>query len=486
MTRRGMAPFKAGLLTAVVLVLLVYFGYTKANPFSNPYELTAAFRDVGTLKARAPVRIAGVEVGQVTEIEPVADEGAAEVTMELDDDALPLHRDATLKVRPRILLEGNAFVELSPGSPSATELDDGTTVPVSQTSTAVTLPDILNLLDSDTRTDLRSLLYEFGTKGLVEGGGAAAINRTIPLFEPAYRLTAMTNEALLGTDPRRDIPRLLRGQARAFGALADDPDALEELVTDLNVTAGSLARQDVALAASVPALRDTLRVGQPALGAVNDALPTLRTFAIEALPGVRSTLPTLEAGIPWIRQARGLVSQDELRGLSADLRQAVPDLVRLNTRLIPFLDQLRAASSCTNRVLVPFAESEIPSIEAGNTGQQVRRQINRSFVGLAGESRVNDANTPVFHIQGVPPSNVALGRIEPAAPLDPGTPPPHRPDVACETQEPPNLRAPAGPAPAYGGSGGAPPAATAARATAARAGLNRLLRAEQRREGAGR
>jgi hypothetical protein len=129
----------------------------------------------------------------------------------------------------------------------------------------------------------------------------------------------------------------------------------------------------------------------------------------------------------------------------------VPSLVRLNTRLVPFLHQLRALSSCTNHVLVPFAESDIPSIEEGNSGQSVRAQINRSFVGLAGESRVNDANTPVFHIQGVNPFKLATGKVEPAAPLDANMPPPHRPDVPCETQDPPNLQAPGGDATQYGG-----------------------------------
>ncbi len=454
--RRGLTPFKAGLLTAVILVLLAYFGFSKDNPFANPYELKAAFRDVRSLKPRSPVRIAGVDVGQVTKIETLSEDGAAQVTMEMKEDALPLHTDATLRVRPRILLEGNFFVDLQPGSPSAAQLDDGETVPVTQTSASVTLPEILEVLDTDTRADLRTLLYEFGTVGLIQGGGARAFNRTLPLLAPAYRLTAITNEALLGVDPRRDIRRLLRGQARAFGALADNPEALKELVTDLNVTAGALARQDSALAASVPALRDTLSAGLPALDAVNNALPTLRAFSLEATPGVRSTVGTLDAAIPWIEQATGLVGQDELRGLSADLRQAVPSLVRLNTDLIPLLNRLRPISSCTNQVLVPFAESEIPSLEPGNAGQEVRRQINRSFVGLAGESRNNDANTPVFHVQGVAPSNLALGQIQPAAPLDPNTPPSHRPDVPCETQEPPNLTAPGGPAPAYSATGGGP------------------------------
>jgi phospholipid/cholesterol/gamma-HCH transport system substrate-binding protein len=118
--------------------------------------------------------------------------------------------------------------------------------------------------------------------------------------------------------------------------------------------------------------------------------------------------------------------------------------VKLNKRLVPTLRQLRALSSCTESVLVPFIESPIPSIEAANNGQIVRSQIMRSFVGLAGESRVSDANTPVFHIQGVSPLNLTNGRIEPAAPQNPNMPPEHRPDVACETQEPPNLAAPGG------------------------------------------
>jgi phospholipid/cholesterol/gamma-HCH transport system substrate-binding protein len=370
--------------------------------------------------------------------------------MELRNDALPIHDDARAQIRSRIFLEGNFFVEIQPGSPSTGELDDNSTLPLTQTASAVTLPDILDVLDSDVRGDLQTFLHEYGTVAL-EGGGAKAFNRAIPSFEPAYRYGALTNDALLGVDPEHDVQRLLRGQQKTFAGLSSNPDALKELVTDLNTTAGAIASEDSALAAAVPALRDALREGYPALGELNAALPTLRTFAREAIPGVRSSVPALDAAIPWFRQARGLVQESELKGLAADLRRAVPSLVKLNTRLVPFLGQLRALSSCTNSVLVPFMESEIPSIEEGNSGHAVREQINRSFVGLSGESRVTDANTPVFHIQGVNPLKLATGRIEPAAPPNANVPPPHRPDVPCETQEPPNLQAPGGDATLYGG-----------------------------------
>jgi phospholipid/cholesterol/gamma-HCH transport system substrate-binding protein len=453
-----MSAFKAGVLALVVLVVATYFGFTKANPFANPFELQAVVRDAQNLNTGAPVRIAGVDVGKVTKVE-AAEEGqaAARVTMELRDDALPVHKDATLEIRSRILLEGNFFVDLRPGSPSAADYDSGDTIPITRTTASVTLPDILSVLKSDVRTDLQTLLHEYGTEALSRGG-AEALNDAIPSFEPAYRFSALTNDALLGVQPEQDQQRLLRGQQRVSAALADDPAALQELVSDLNTTAGALASQDSALAASVPALRDTLRAAQPALAELNAALPTLRTFSREALPGVRSSVAALDAGIPWIGQARRLVQEDELKGLAADLRQAVPPLVRLNRRLIPFLSQVRALSSCTNRVLVPWVEDDIPSIEEGNSGHAVREQINRSFVGLAGESRNTDANTPVFHIQGVAPMKLTAGEIEPAPPPDPTVPPAHRPDVPCETQEPPNLSAPAGSAldPRYTQLGAAP------------------------------
>ena len=453
-----MSAVKAGILAVVVLVVASYFGFTKANPFANPFELEAVVRNAQNLQVRAPVRIAGVEVGKVTKVEAADDgESAARVTMELRDDALPIHNDATLEIRSRILLEGNFFVDLKPGTPGTGDYESGDTVPITRTASSVTLPDILAVFESDVRNDLQTLLREYGTEALSKGG-AEALNKAIPSFEPAYRLSALTNDALLGVQPEQDQQRLLRGQKRVFEALSDNPEALRELVTDLNATAGAIASEDSALEASVPALRDTLRAAQPALAELNAALPTLRTFSVEALPGVRSSVAALDAAIPWIGQARQLVQEDELKGLAADLRQAVPSLVKLNKRLIPFLDQLRAVSSCTNRVLVPFAESPIPSIEEGNSGQLVREQINRSFVGLAGESRNHDANTPLFHVQGVAPMKLTAGQLEPASPPDPTTPPQHRPDVPCETQAPPNLAAPAGSAldPRYTQLGAAP------------------------------
>src|SRR4051794_13788173 len=98
MRNSGIGPFKAGILALVLISLFAYFGFTKSNPFSNPYQLHAVFDNVNNLKPNSPVRIAGVDVGRVKKVEPITSgEGAGKVTMEIKDKGLPLHKDATLK-----------------------------------------------------------------------------------------------------------------------------------------------------------------------------------------------------------------------------------------------------------------------------------------------------------------------------------------------------------------------------------------------------
>jgi phospholipid/cholesterol/gamma-HCH transport system substrate-binding protein len=451
MSRRsnGMSPFRAGILALVIVGLFAYFGFTKANPFANPYEFKAVFNDVNNLKPNSPVRIAGVEVGKVLKVEPVTEgKGAAEVTMEVEDKGLPIKDDAELKIRPRIFLEGNFFVDLEPGSPSAAELDDGGTIPVTQTAAPVQWGDLLTALQSDTRADLQTFLREY-SKGL-DKGGAEGFNEAIRYWEPAYRYSSLANDATLGQDPNHDLQRVLRGQQKTFAAIAKDERSLKDLVTNFNVTAGAFAREDQALAASIPALQNTLRVGHPALESLDEALPSLRAFARDALPGVRSSDETLAASLPFITQARLLMSERELRGTARVLRQTIPDVVAFNRTSVPFLRENRALSACTNNVLVPFMGLKIPNPESGNEAQNsdqpVRAQLQRGFPGLSGESRLSDGNNQFFHAGISPPGN----RVRPGPPPDGGSMPmTHRPDMPCENQELPNLHAPGGPIPAF-------------------------------------
>jgi ABC-type transporter Mla subunit MlaD len=443
---KGMAPFTAGLIAVALIAAGTLFAFTKFNPFANPYKLTAAFESANNLKPNSPVRIAGVDVGKVKTVEAQPN-GTAIVEMEIKDKGLPIHRDAELKVRPRIFLEGNFFVDISPGSPSEPEQEDGgDPIPMSQTAAPVQFGDLLAALQSDTRADLQTFLKEY-SKGL-SGEGARGFNESLRYGKAAFKNSAIVNQATLGLEPTRDVQRLLKGQQKTFAALVEDEDALKNLVTNFNITAGAFAREDVALEASVPALRNVLRTGSPALASLNSALPSLRSFAVDALPGVRSSDPTLKAALPFIHQARLLVGPHELQAAARQLRRHVPNLTRLNVSLVPFLEQARLLSSCTNEVLLPFAKSPLPNPdEPGNNNQPFFRQAPRGLVGLSGESRLSDGNNSFFHTSAVP-----LGpQVRPAAPPDNGNQPPaRRPGTPCETQEPPNLNAPGGSLAQYG------------------------------------
>jgi virulence factor Mce-like protein len=474
------SPFATGAIAIVVIVVGAYFAFTKANPFADPYELSFVVRSANELKQHSPVRIAGVEVGQVTSVEPIAsddrdllperaDESYARVKMQIDDDeALPIKEDATIKIRNRIFLEGNYFVELHPGSPSAEEIPSGSTLPPNQADFPTQQHQVLqDVLRHDQREDFRTIFHELSTA--LEGSGAAGFNEAIRYWERAYRDSASVSEAYLGTE-NHDLSRLLRGQGEVFGALSRNEDALKGLVTNLNTTMGAFASQEDNLKAAIPQLRDVVKVGRPALQSLNSALPSLRAFAREALPGTRAASPTLDAQIPLVQQLRGLVSKDELQGLADDLRDAVPDIIHLNKGSTKTFRYTRALSSCQNNVLVPFAQDPIPdpdfdtdNPDDDNSGEPWYKQQQRAFVGLAGESRLFDANSSYFRVQagGGPVQLVTTGEagqdyfsrqlfpiegVRPVAPPSDDYRPKFRPDQPCELQEVPDLHAAQAPA----------------------------------------
>lgn len=452
--RRGMAPFIAGAIAIVLLAVGTYFAFTKANPFASPFEVTAVFENTNRLANRSPVRIAGVDVGKVVAVEPMENgSGLIKVKMEIKDEGLPIKKDATLKVRSRLFLEGNYFVDVEPGTPNAPNLGDGDTIPPNQTASPVQFGQFLTTLQSDTREELQTFLREYSS-GL-KGSGARGFNEAIKHWEDAYRNTSQVNDATRGIE-QHDLSRVLRGQGRVFGALSRDEIALKELVSDLNETVSGFARQEDNLSAAIPELRDVFRVGRPALASLNRAFPEIRGFARDALPGARSSSPTLDAQLPFIKQARQLVADDELGGLTRRLRRAVPFLARLNRRSPKTFEQNRALASCQNNVLLPFAKSPIPDPDFDyHTDEPWFEESGRAFVGLSGESRTADANSPFFRTLagGGPTTLVSTGEagerlfgqlmfpLNGVRPARPSRRPPLRPNVPCEIQDPPDLNA---------------------------------------------
>jgi ABC-type transporter Mla subunit MlaD len=442
---RGLSPFAAGLLAIVLIALGTYVGFTKANPFASHFEIQAAFRTSADLKTKSPVRISGIDIGTVSKIEPIGQgEPGSLVTMRINDSGRPLRTDATAKVRPRIFLEGNYFVDLQPGSPSAPEMKEGGTIPATNTAAPVGFGQLLETLQSDTREDLRIVLQEYG-RGLALKGGDG-YNRSIRHQLPAFRDSAIVNDATLGLE-ENDLSEYLYEFGSVAEGLDRDPEQLKALITDFAATADAFALEERNLSATIDQLPDTLRVGRSALGELNEALPPLRRFARAMTPAVRSSGPALDATLPFVRQMRGLVSRPELRGLVADLRPTVPELAKLNRGGVALQEQQRLLSSCQNNVILPWQEDTVPDPFIPAKGKVYQEGV-KWFPGIAGESRSFDANGQYIRTvaAGANFANFIGDRIfltgRPLQAVNPPkkSDPPLRTDVPCETQQPPDLR----------------------------------------------
>jgi phospholipid/cholesterol/gamma-HCH transport system substrate-binding protein len=458
--RRTLSNFAAGAIALVVTVVVVYFGFTKAIPFKHHFTISATFPTSNNLRPNSPVRIAGVAVGKVVAVQHLrAGEPGALVKMQIDAKGLPIHKDATFAIRPRIFLEGNFFVDVHPGTPSAPALGDGDKVTSTRATTPVQFDQILTSLQTDTRKNLQVLLKEYGTG--VSDGGSAGFNASIPYWEPAYKYSAIVNEATLGLKAH-DLSGYLRGAGITAQALDNSPPALQNLITDFNVTARAFAVQQDNLSNTVAELPRTLNAARPALAALNNAFPPLRRLIVDFRPAVRSSLPAINASLPFVAQARKLVSQPELRGLVADLRPTVPALSALNAASVPLYQQVREASSCQNQVILPWSQDELvdpnfPTRQGDSTTQlKVYQESVRYLPGIASESRTGDANQQwfrvlpgnganIYNLTGLP---AGAGGVFGATNLQfqgvkPGklTRPPLKPNVPCETQVAPNLNA---------------------------------------------
>jgi phospholipid/cholesterol/gamma-HCH transport system substrate-binding protein len=470
--RKPRSPVTIGLLALVVIVVLLFLGFTKDIPFTKPFEVDAVFQSANSIRPGSPVRIAGVEVGKVKEVKADPSSDAAVVVLQINHDGLPLHADATAKIRPRIFLEGNFFVDLQPGSPQAPILEDGGTLKVTQTATPVQLDEVLTALQQDSRADLKDLLDQLAVA--LNSKPTAAENRdadpsargetAAESFNDAYddipaaeKSTAQVFDALLGTEPGRDLSRLIDGTARTTGALIRNENALRGLITNLNATMAAFAAQSRNLRLSIRELPTTLTAANRALHSLNAAFPSTRAFAREILPGVRETPATIKAAFPWIDQARPLMGPKELGGLAQELSPATADLAQLTDRTIQLLPQTNLASRCATDVVLPTGDKVIE--DEFTTGVENYKEFFYALVGLSGEGQNFDGNGMYVRFQpGGGSQTVSLGSQTSSTgqlfgnnvavplgnrPFYPGKRSPYKPNATCYKQKLPDLSGPA-------------------------------------------
>jgi phospholipid/cholesterol/gamma-HCH transport system substrate-binding protein len=478
-------PVRAGVILIVIIAIAVYFSFTKSVPFKHGFRLKAEFATAVDIQPKSPVRIAGVNVGQVTTIQRDGKTGL--VNMEIESKGLPIHTDATLKIRPRLFLEGNWFIELQPGSPAAKTVSSGYTIPITQTADPVQLDQVLDALNTDTRANLQSFLINYGEALTrkpeaaenaeqdpeVHGLNAAqALNKTYEHSSPALRGGAVIDQAITGTEPH-DLSKLIASIGKVTAALNVHEQDLSELIPNFNTFFAALAHQSTSLTTLVAELPSALANVDHGLAGLDATFPPTRAFAHDILPGVKNTNSTVAAALPWIEQVEASLEPSELGGVAKGLEVSIPSLAKVTSEQTPLFKQTGEFNKCLTKVIYPAGNTKIQD-GSSTSGVEDYKEFWYSLVGLDSFGQSFDGNGPMAKvlvgnsgqtllsqptsILGTTLKGERLLTHSPLTPLGtrpayPAEEPSYEPLVPCDTQALPNFNGPLSQGPADGSGG---------------------------------
>lgn len=136
MARSRMIEVLVGAFMAAGFIALLFLAMQVSNLRSggtgDGYRLTALFDNVGSLKTRAPVTMAGVRIGRVDSISFDRDSFQALVTLRIDSEMDTIPADTIASILTAGLL-GEQYVGLEPGG-SGEFLREGDRIGVTQSA----------------------------------------------------------------------------------------------------------------------------------------------------------------------------------------------------------------------------------------------------------------------------------------------------------------------------------------------------------------
>ena len=108
------------MLAGILAVFFLAFKVSGLSQYSarDSFQVSAIFDNIGDLKVRAPVTIAGVRVGEVSKIVIDSNDFKAKVELRIDKRQNNLPEDTTAKILTAGLIGAN-YIELIPGYEAA-------------------------------------------------------------------------------------------------------------------------------------------------------------------------------------------------------------------------------------------------------------------------------------------------------------------------------------------------------------------------------
>jgi ABC-type transporter Mla subunit MlaD len=453
-------PGLAALLSVIVIAAVSIYAFKPALTEGSRFKLTGLFAGSPGMTIGAPVRIAGYDVGRVTALRH-GPGSTAEVQMELEKSAPALYPGTTMRIRPRIFLEGGFYVDLQPAPPAGQHrLASGATIPLSQTAIAVQSDQPLSRFDKETRASTATILHELA---LAFGdGGARQIRGLTRESPPMLRPSAIVAKASQGLHPG-ELSQLIQNAAVTSDAVASVSEELAGVVDDGDRTYRAIAERAGDLGETIRQADAALREAPATLREVDRTLPVLDRFSALAFPVLDRLPRSLRSTGEVLAQTTALARPGALPRLLRTLAPTIKRLPQFEQRQIPLFGHVEPVSECVVTKLSPVMEAKLDD-GALSTGRPVWLDALHSFTNGSGVMQNFDGNGPYLRYEGgsgdqtVSTGNVpGAGRLVglSARPLlgvrpvwNGPTPPPFVPDADCRTQKLPSLSAPAGPPPA--------------------------------------
>lgn len=230
----------------VTSILTLFLAATIGNlSFGDKTRYKAVFSDVTGLLPGNEVRIAGVRVGSVKELDLV-DRTLAEVAFDLDEGRT-IPKSAIVQLRYRNLV-GERYLAIVEGPGSAEPLEPGGTIPKAQTRDALDLTILFNgfrpLFQALDPTSVNKVAFELVKTLQGEGGTVESLMQ---------RTASLTNTL---ADRDAVIGRVITNLGTVLDTVDDKSTELNELVSQLQRLARGFAQDRQAIGSSLDGIAD--------------------------------------------------------------------------------------------------------------------------------------------------------------------------------------------------------------------------------------
>jgi phospholipid/cholesterol/gamma-HCH transport system substrate-binding protein len=241
---------KFSIFAVVTLLATALLSATIVNVNFAPKDTyKAVFSDVTSLEEGDDIRVAGLRVGEVEDIQ-IKDRTLAEVTFSVTDDR-PLLTSTGAVIRFRNLV-GQRYIALTEGAGDGTRLKPGSSIPLSRTQPALDLNALLNgfkpLFAALSPKDVNQLASEIiktlqGEGGTVNSLLAHTASLTTTLADRDELIGSVIDNLneVLGTLDKRStrFSGLLKQLQRVISGLSADRVAIGDSLTGIGDLAGA-------------------------------------------------------------------------------------------------------------------------------------------------------------------------------------------------------------------------------------------------------